>query len=375
MDQSPVQFLVRCEHKFGLPDCVKTAQLNQLQPSDTDDDDAFADMRNREFPIHTKAATWLSAARCREVWDRCEIIHKDVVDRIKHAAAVYNISAEVDHVLNYTPDPAELEKAALAELPDSAFCVVKDVPALGVPGGSHRVRNFPVHTKDAAWQALCWLRRPGGSAGHKLAVAQRLIQDWPGLILEKEAETAVYKAAGLSLTNLDEYRRFLNKLAQAANGKVAGVVKGIQELRGINPNLLPPEEKVALAEGLTTLRELFAAEGNPEDIIHKVAATPANLTQQVIEFSTNKEAYTKQQFGQIPYAACKKHLGSKVASALVDRTTANLDPEKVGEYLKEASGETVLAFQNMCADLGIRPIMSATSHRYVFDPEELRAKQ
>jgi hypothetical protein len=77
-----------------IPEYVK--QANQMNEEDVAGlrSIAFADILNREFPIHTKEATWLSAAYAKGL----DGIRPKVYERIKAAAKKHGISEDLDYM-------------------------------------------------------------------------------------------------------------------------------------------------------------------------------------------------------------------------------------------------------------------------------------
>ena len=82
--------------ELGTPEYVKSAHV--LKPADLRDlpDQAFADSVGRRFPVHTKAACWLSAAQ----WFGNGGADARVTEAIKTAAAAHDVSDEIKAIID-----------------------------------------------------------------------------------------------------------------------------------------------------------------------------------------------------------------------------------------------------------------------------------
>ena len=78
-----------------MPDFVKNASESELTGDMFTDKGLFADPARKRWPFHTKAAVWQSATELAALPD----VKHVYFDRIKTAAKVYGISAEIDYIL------------------------------------------------------------------------------------------------------------------------------------------------------------------------------------------------------------------------------------------------------------------------------------
>ena len=115
-----------------IPEYVKEA--NQLEEADVKDlsSIAFADIVNRELPIHNKVATWLSAAYVK---GNEEKVNRRVQARIKKAAANYGIEKDVE--LMETRMDETIKQAAETPIPETVdYAVSLDY------GNDRGIKNF-----------------------------------------------------------------------------------------------------------------------------------------------------------------------------------------------------------------------------------------
>lgn len=126
-DQNPKPIYL-ADTLVGLPDYVKTAA--QILPDDVKDlaDAAFGNPGRREFPLHSKAATWLSAAYAMGdgVWQADAFLENS----IRKAASLWEIEGDLQKLEDTF---ASHNKQASAPLPRFALTVdFGDSAGLGV---------------------------------------------------------------------------------------------------------------------------------------------------------------------------------------------------------------------------------------------------
>lgn len=83
------KFLYRLMKEASLPDWVMEHEV----PENLDEceNTCFADTVDREYPIHTKADTYLSAAYAKEA-----SLRPDVEDRLNKAVKLWNLQDEIN---------------------------------------------------------------------------------------------------------------------------------------------------------------------------------------------------------------------------------------------------------------------------------------
>lgn len=111
------QETVRILRSYQFPDFVKTAELDKICGSGSNDLSDYADPQNRQFPINSPEAVCLSAAF---LFEQANSIAKEEYDKIYNrlikAAKIYNVEKEVEdlHQQIRKADPT-------ADLPDEYF--------------------------------------------------------------------------------------------------------------------------------------------------------------------------------------------------------------------------------------------------------------
>lgn len=97
--------------KAGAPDYAMKSDATTKEAASEIPDSLFADSFNRRYPIHSKGATWMSAAYFAKTAEKdgyAPVVRDFVEARIKEAAARYGISKDVeDAMARIREKPAE----------------------------------------------------------------------------------------------------------------------------------------------------------------------------------------------------------------------------------------------------------------------------
>ena len=134
-DDISQQTLYSIEHLHGLPAFVKEAAVEGKDEVGKIPSSSFADPRNRKFPCHTKAATWLANAYFQNSKDAYSKDEAALVqERIVKAAEYWSIREIVKRFNQAHEKMASFDEAALQ---DSDYALVAEFD--GKP-----VRRFPI---------------------------------------------------------------------------------------------------------------------------------------------------------------------------------------------------------------------------------------
>lgn len=108
-DQNPTAlYEVGIKSGDKLPEYVKEASVLQEEDVKNLAPTAFADSVNRLFPVHTKAATYMSA-----VYLAGQGLHgSHVYNRVKQAAEYFDIQADIDYAISLLPSTTEKKASA-----------------------------------------------------------------------------------------------------------------------------------------------------------------------------------------------------------------------------------------------------------------------
>lgn len=130
------QQLYALDHLYGIPTFVKNAEIDSVEDVQQLNSNTFADVRERKFPCHTKAATWLANAYfqlAREAYSKKEA--EFVQDRIDKFAAFWGISGLVNR---FTQVHVKTANFQVDSLPDDKFALV------AVSADGQKVRRLPM---------------------------------------------------------------------------------------------------------------------------------------------------------------------------------------------------------------------------------------
>lgn len=107
---------IKVAHPRGVPAYIENVDLEELVKSaETVTSNQYGDPITMEYPLHTKEATWLSAAYfAKDNADNFNAIspkNKYVMDRIKEASYLWGIEEDVNNIINTIVNPPKQKVA------------------------------------------------------------------------------------------------------------------------------------------------------------------------------------------------------------------------------------------------------------------------
>lgn len=210
--------------KFPPPAYVKQASAADLETPDDLPTDAFADRAGRQYPTHTKEATWLSNARFWSTALENPDDHTATAQRLLVSAELHAIKDDVRAVLEKV---GQAHDAKVTQLPAEDYAL-----RVADPNGGAELKFYPVATEQQVKESsanllkeryvmpLDW-RRMAASALLKRAEAL-------SIALPAEHDDYLRRAAGRGISSVDTLSAALTKRAdllfrtkhQVACGKV-----------------------------------------------------------------------------------------------------------------------------------------------------------
>jgi hypothetical protein len=116
------QQLYALDRLYGLPEFVKTAEVETPEAVSNLPMHAYADTRRRKFPCHTKAATWLAQAYFTQAKPQYNTLESALVqERITKSAEYWGIRGLTE---GFRRAWAKLASEARADVPDSEHALV-----------------------------------------------------------------------------------------------------------------------------------------------------------------------------------------------------------------------------------------------------------
>lgn len=92
--------LIAISEEQGLPDYVRELEVLDKEAAEELEDDLFADLARRQFPLDSAGNTWLSAAYFKRNGGSFKRAEAEFIqDRIKMAATIHEIRDDVDAIL------------------------------------------------------------------------------------------------------------------------------------------------------------------------------------------------------------------------------------------------------------------------------------
>lgn len=334
--------------KYDLPDYVKSASLySTLVPGELEVTQ-YADQRNREFPCHTKAATWCSVAEFVATADRIPATRRELISKnLYKLAGFWNV---LDDIRQMKPSPQEKQAAA------SSFCVY-DNKATGT-------KAMPMHNAQDAVKAAAWLEKNAAQFQFKervmmarniLAASQHFaaaVGDYDqflnktagyGFCTVKTAAAAIsHRAARCSDA---DWRQKLSKLAER--------VEQSPQLSLTPDNLMNLGEILDSADQLNTKAIHRTADSLVEQSLFGITYKAAGELKDSVCQTTSGTTYSKTDFKQLKLAELRDLLGDEFADNV--HTGMQVDVEKMAEVLATSPRDDAELFDRLMSSKGITP--------------------
>jgi hypothetical protein len=347
--------LYRLTHLYQAPDWVKSASVTEICGNEIPDH-MYADSSTHLYPLHTKAATWASAAffadkQAHLSHGRAELVR----DRILKAASFLGIRADVETLFKRAE---ELGRHSDSSLPDEAFAYI------GVGPNGQRERRLRLINSLEVKAAAEWLHR----YRDQLEFPER----------KKIAEKVLQKAAefGASVGELDE---FLERSAGFGGCSCREAVAAVQQraklARARHPDAADALEKLAAhlaavpeeTRQLPTLQKLahtleiadrmlnVAYDGpvrRPEDILFSITRKAASTFTATHIPMPSGAVYHQDDLSRLRVQQVREHLGDEVADNITS-DGLTVDPEKLAEILPTMTRGDAEIFDRMARAAGV----------------------
>ena len=139
------------KQKYNAPDFVKSASMKDITPP-TDSDNFFeilADPIHVQYPCHTKAATWVSAACFADNQDKFPEAQRQLIGmNIEKFAKFHGILPEIESLI--AQRNRQIKQASMKEVvPDDQYAILQEVNGKQIKAGL--IRNATELKKAASW--------------------------------------------------------------------------------------------------------------------------------------------------------------------------------------------------------------------------------
>ena len=376
-DANAAEF-VRLSRLYDFPEYVKQEKMARLFEPGAAAVTTYADPVRRQYPCHTKAATWVSALYFAEKAAEFHAKDRDrIAARIDHYADFWQIRGDVSRVREKR---AGYEKEASAALPDSAYAYVWVDDATG-----RKDRHLPMRNAAEVKAAADYLHR----YQDRFRFADRHVM--AGKILEKAARFGaavgplvpfLEKQAGRGVGDPDRVAAMIDARARLTDNPAVRreIVKLAAACRGKVRQVFTPETMVKLAETVDDLDRQIGLAGKytdaiprPEDVIFAATFSKAAAEADQLCPVTTGRLYRKQDFTKIALSDVRDLFGTDFADEVRGGPDA-VDPEKLAEVVSTLPRNDAELFDRLADEAGVNPTATkSAAARYGFDEGQLKA--
>ena len=361
---------------YSFPGYVKQAGQRDVFGDDDLLLSQYADPVNRGFPIHTKAATYVSYLYFLE--NQLELPEKHataVKDRLDQSARFWGISGEL---ATAQAKYADRHRTLEDQLPDSKFAYV------WLDEEGNKERRYPLRNAEETLKAASWLRqhRDHWSYDDRRTMANKVIK-----------QAAIY---GVTIPDAD--RRFLERQAGFGIGNRSRIVSMLRNrvkraeiqpaMQAALDNLADAVSKSELVTQNTAMmckvasvvdsfdRECHLTHNycdsfpRPEDVVFEHTMTDMQKTAASVCELTTGSIFPASQLEVLRPAQIRDLFGSDAAEAVVSGFHVN--GVKLAEFAANLPEPEAELLEMALLDHGIEPaVKKVASARVGFDPQEL----
>lgn len=362
--------------QYDAPEYVKTASDEALRGHDGVPRHCYADQAGQQFPVHTAAATWLSAASYLTKaagWDQTS--HDPVFLRLFDHAHYWGIQQDLVKLAGQIKTAARED---LANLPDGDFGFIEAF------GDGRRERHLPLRNTGEVKIAAQWLIRHGGSFTYedRRLIADRILSKAAAYTADLGADQdAIEKMAGFGTCATAQAVDFLKERALLLDGKHNASAEGLRKLAGVLASQRGQLDGALLTDVAATVDRIDQETGlasrygeiaRPEEVLFGVTQKLArDFAEDHVELLTGS-IYKKSDLARLSVNDLRDRLGDHIAEA-ISESGVMVDPEKLAAVLPTLTRPDAAAFDRAVAELGASPIMKTAGTRPRVDLQELAA--
>jgi hypothetical protein len=319
--------LLKIANAITIPEYVADAETTTKEAADTAKESLFADQYNRRYSIASPEDTWISAAYFAKTAEEDGYSQKEyelVESRIKTAADIYGIRADVDQVFSTFAKPEIIEKAAEDEDSNYGYATLRMYPMFDENG---------VKLANAFFAEHCF--KYPGEMRHTIAKN----------IMRKSAEYGVdvddrvRKEAGIGIPNLDfMVEQICDRVYRAPNAEAGAPLLKAAELISTMAIGDIGNKLEKFAELVETFDESFGINKEygkkflaPSDFIFDVSIKEAEdfLSDKV---SLGKYTFSLEKLAELPLEVYTAALGEDFSDR-IKTAEATVDKEKLSDEL------------------------------------------
>lgn len=346
---------------YAPPDFVKRASAEQLRgnPNEILPTHLYADQRQRLYPCHTPAATWMSALFFMD--KSAEFTKADydsVSGRLVKSAQAFHILPELNNLWNrMTKDASD----GLTQLPDSAFALVWKTD-----GGTER--HYPLRNSGEVKMAASWFQkyRDEFTFPDRRMIASRILEKASEFevrlneheLLEKTAGHG-YCAAGTIMEMLEKRATLVNRSHPEYALQLRNMVASMQNAPARSREY---ETRCKMAELLdqfdrqTHINRLYD-DGleRPEEVLFQVNEKAAAEFVESHVTTVTGSVYEKDALAELDLSDIRDWMGDEFANA-VSHGGLYTDPVKLATILSTLPRGDAAMFDRLASERGVAPV-------------------
>ena len=356
---------------FEAPGFVKEATVEQIAGTDGLMPHLFADQRRRLFPLHSKAATWLSSAFFFD--KQAELPRADVREienRLREAA---------EFLGDRNPDRyPEGEGRGTSHATTWRSYPTRTLPGSRVGNDRLPLRNA-LEVRAAAEYLHKW--RDEFTFADRQKMARKVLQKAArhGAALGEHDEF-LERIAGFGGCRAAEAAKLVNDRAKLARAKdpdlaaelekmAAMILKDPQKARSPH-RLAKVAETIDQLDRLLHIREYSDAIPRAEDALFRITRkTAAAFTEQHLS-TTAGSVYDRDELARLRTGQVRSYMGDELADA-VDADGIHVDATKLAEIVPTLPLGDARLFDQLCKDVGIRTFAKEAGVRQGFSKQDL----
>lgn len=328
------------------PVYVKEASSAQLLGDEALPAHAYAVPATRALPVHTKEATWLSAALLATAHPGRRPGSLETAETwIRKAAARFDIAEEVGRILDTIP-------AAPAPPPDEAFAYIRD----------DGQRYLPIGTAEELERSADYLEKWAGAFRYddRRGIAARILKRAQALSPARDASAWRPKLAALAGwgtttgTRAARYARNYRDLSRkdAGHEDLDRLIDDVQQLKQA---AVPPERLTKLAALLDAIRPSLPPEYQEVPEYGLFVVSPADLKTAATRLweSPTQAVFAKTAIEALPVSGLRPFLG-ELAEALAGPDQVYVDLEAWERAA--ADPKTAHLLERALEGVGIEPL-------------------
>ena len=352
--------LHRYSKLYSLPEYVKKASHSKICNTDGLASTVFADVRYRQFPCHTKAATWLSYLYFLEKRaDMHEKIAGWIEQRLDQYTEYWGLRGDVDQLRTKHAD-----LHAKDPLPDSSFMLV------WASDNGQKQRQYPITGPASLKQAAEWFaeHRYHFPFEDRLTMANKLVEkaaeygcgfqgDLDELI-EKQAGRGCYRPSSAA-THIRNRVKSAVKVPENIRERMLKLADAVENAPGLASD---PTHCRMLARTIDDFDQVNHMMGkysalmpSPEDVafsaLWKVARAFVDTGCALVTGSI----YDRHDFSKLALGDVRDAFGDEIAQAVSDGIM--IDCEKMAEIAATLPRADAQLFDRMLSDNGISPVV------------------